>query len=90
MNLASDNESTEQEVDERANDPKCDAATGNEKSEELSSEERSEKEEIQEEYLKEIDENLRSGHYRDYYYQMPPYFNHHTFKEARRQGKCFE
>ncbi|CBY15663.1 unnamed protein product [Oikopleura dioica] len=89
--LASDNESIERKNEDTSMEngsPKTSEASDcsdNQEESEISVSEHN-LEESREDFLFEIEKNLRSGHYSDYYNSIPPYFSkEHTFKEARRQ-----
>ena len=90
--LAADNESIERKNEDTSMESGSPNSSESTESENQEESERSVSEdnleESKEDFLFEIEKNLRNGHYKDYYYSMPPYFNQdHTFKEARRQGK---
>merc|ERR1712037_469336 len=88
--LAADNESIERKNEDTSMESGSPNSSESTESENQEESERSVSEdnleESKEDFLFEIEKNLRNGHYKDYYYSMPPYFNQdHTFKEARRQ-----
>merc|ERR1712037_644446 len=88
--LAADNESIERKNEDTSMESGSPNSSESTESENQEESERSVSEdnleESKEDFLFEIEKNLRNGHYKDYYYSMPPYFNQdHTFKEAKRQ-----